>query len=58
MTKTSSPPSVETPGPRHTLPTASNDFSPRQFLAALDILSRRQVARAANLSSLSKLRGV
>ena len=64
MTKTSSPPSIETPGPRHSLPTttndfgrSANDFSPSQIMAALDILSRRQMARVHRLSSISRLRG-
>lgn len=33
-----------------------NDFGPRQFLAALDVLSRRQAARAARFSPTTRLR--
>ena len=34
-----------------------NDFGPRQFLACLDVLSRRHAAKAARRSAISRLRG-
>jgi len=49
------PPRVGPP-PRNPF-AAQEDDSPRQILAALDVLSRRQQASRARLSSITRLRG-
>ena len=49
--KTEKPPIVGANPPR-------NQFGPRQFLLALDVLSQRRARQVARQSSLSRLRGI
>ena len=58
MKKTSPPPIPGTTKPRNDFGGPTDKFGPRELMAALDILSRRQLCRTARLSPVSRLRGM